>query len=333
MSGSAYCNIDELKKIFTIIKDKLNDNNLIYIYDSLDELDSIDIKNKLMLMLVSRAVLVSGYIIDDNTNLEKCLMDEKAISEGNCDLSLIYLLFKMRLDILLLVAKKFKNSFNIILDISDKQFNKLNIFNKDMKFNKDKDIIITDVTNKSIINDFNGIDTSKISNIVLSDINELNISEITVNFIKTILKKITGEKIEFEMTEKIHIYTILYFLIKNYYNKNDEIKKLYNFLILEGKIQCAPRSFLKIGLKTIGGYNNKSGDIDYHICKANFKQTFKKVSAKSSREAAKMIAMKVLKDKKKSVKFSLKRMIGKKEKCYDYDVSIDKKGKIIIKNQ
>jgi len=43
--------------------------------------------------------------------------------------------------------------------------------------------------------------------------------------------------------------------------------------------------------------------------------------------------MKVLKDKKKSAKFSLKRMIGKKEKCYDYDVSIDKKGKIIIKNQ
>jgi len=82
-----------------------------------------------------------------------------------------------------------------------------------------------------------------------------------------------------------------------------------------------------------GGYNNKSGNIDYHICKANFKQTFKKVSAKSSREAAKMVAMKVLKDKKKSAKFSLKRMIGKKEKCYDYDVSIDKKGKIIIKNQ
>jgi hypothetical protein len=43
--------------------------------------------------------------------------------------------------------------------------------------------------------------------------------------------------------------------------------------------------------------------------------------------------MKVLKDKKKYVKFTLKRMIGKKEKCYDYDVSIDKKGKIIIKNQ
>lgn len=82
-----------------------------------------------------------------------------------------------------------------------------------------------------------------------------------------------------------------------------------------------------------GGYNNKSGNIDYHICKANFKQTFKKVSAKSSREAAKMVAMKVLKDKKKSAKFSLKRMIGKKEKCYDYDVSIDKSGKIIIKNQ
>jgi hypothetical protein len=79
-----------------------------------------------------------------------------------------------------------------------------------------------------------------------------------------------------------------------------------------------------------GGYNNKSGEIDYHICKANFKQPFKKVSAKSSREAAKIIAMKVLKGNKKSAKFSLKRIIGKKEKCYDYNISIDKSGKLII---
>ena len=34
----------------------------------------------------------------------------------------------------------------------------------------------------------------------------------------------------------------------------------------------------------------------------------------------------------KSVKFSLKRMIGNKEKYYNYQASIDKSGKISIKS-
>jgi hypothetical protein len=43
--------------------------------------------------------------------------------------------------------------------------------------------------------------------------------------------------------------------------------------------------------------------------------------------------MNVLKCNKKSAKFSLKRIIGKKEKYYDYEVLIDKSRKIIIRNQ
>ena len=147
------------------------------------------------------------------------------------------------------------------------------------------------------------------------------------------------------MEKKYKLYKILYVLLNKVYDTTEDsgmpvvseekkytenLLKIFNKLIKSDEIGCAPRTIIH-GLQ--GGYNNKSGDIDYHICKANFKQTFKKVSAKSSREAAKMVAMKVLKGNKKSIKFSLKRMIGKKEKCYDYDVSIDKSGKIIIKNQ
>lgn len=135
------------------------------------------------------------------------------------------------------------------------------------------------------------------------------------------------------MDKKLKLYKILKFLFDKFYdNSETDVTELESVFkkVISGDIKCAPRTIIE-GFK--GGYNNKSGDIDYHICKANFKQTFKKVSAKSAREGAKMVAMKVLKDKKKSAKFSLKRMIGKKEKCYDYDVSIDKSGKIIIKNQ
>jgi hypothetical protein len=102
---------------------------------------------------------------------------------------------------------------------------------------------------------------------------------------------------------------------------------MFDRLIKDDEITCAPRTIIE-------GYRGgkKSNNIEYHICKANFKHTFKKVSAKSARECAKKIAKKVLIGNKKSVKFSLKRMIGNKEKCYDYIASIEK-GKIVIKNQ
>lgn len=158
--------------------------------------------------------------------------------------------------------------------------------------------------------------------------------DIVKKSINTINNFITNFTIPME--KKFKLYKILNFLLTKIYDTttNANTKKIldmFNKITDSKKMACAPRTIL-FGLKD-GGYNNKSGDIDYHICKANFKQTFKKVSAKSSREGAKMVAMKVLKDKKKSVKFTLKRMIGKKEKCYDYDVSIDKSGKITIKNQ
>jgi hypothetical protein len=80
-----------------------------------------------------------------------------------------------------------------------------------------------------------------------------------------------------------------------------------------------------------GGYNNKQGNLTYYLCSSSVKISLKRVQAKSAREAAKMVAKKVLKGKK-SVKFSLKRMIGKKEKYYNYQASIDKSGKISIKS-
>ena len=81
-------------------------------------------------------------------------------------------------------------------------------------------------------------------------------------------------------------------------------------------------------MRIMGG--NK-GVHTYHLCSSSVNISLKKVQAKSAREAAKMVAKKVLKGTK-SVKFSLKRMIGKKEKYYNYIVSIDKSGKISIKS-
>jgi len=164
--------------------------------------------------------------------------------------------------------------------------------------------------------------------------------EPTNNLLKSVIEIIryASEPSKFNMNFKIYLYTIVYILLKLFYFKEDN-KGLYRLFasITRGNKKCAPKSIQEtitaIDIANFGGYNNKNGNIDYYLCKCNFKQSFKKVSAKSSREAAKMVAMKVLKGNKKIVKFSLKRMVGKKEKCYDYEGSIDKKGKIIIKNQ
>lgn len=135
------------------------------------------------------------------------------------------------------------------------------------------------------------------------------------------------------MDKKIILYKILNFLINDDFIGNSteaQIIKVMFELITHETNGCAPRTILE-ELSIKGG--NKSGKYEYFLCKCNFKESLKKVVAKSAREAAKILAKKVLKGNKKSIKFSLKRMIGKKEKCYDYDVSIDKSGKIIIKNQ
>jgi len=162
------------------------------------------------------------------------------------------------------------------------------------------------------------------------------------NLLKGIVKviEIGANPASFSMTLKIFVYTILYILLRKYYNidhnGNKNVRRYYYAITNGSVMKCAPMS-VKTQMQSydlsIGGYNNKNGNIDYHLCKCNFKQSFKKVSAKSSREAAKMVAMKVLKGNKKSATFSLKRMVGKKEKCYDYEASLDKKGKIVIKNQ
>lgn len=120
--------------------------------------------------------------------------------------------------------------------------------------------------------------------------------------------------------EKINNLNINGLKIEDSDNKEDIIRKIEDF----------------INLKEIstGGYNNKLGNIDYNICKCNIKINLKKVSAKSAREAGKIIAKKALaKSNKKSIKFSLKRLIGKKEKIYNYEASIRKDGKIVIRNQ
>jgi hypothetical protein len=136
------------------------------------------------------------------------------------------------------------------------------------------------------------------------------------------------------MNKKIILYKILNFLINDDFidtlKNNGQIIKVMFELITHETDGCAPKTILE-ELSIKGG--NKSRKYEYFLCKCNFKDSLKKVVAKSAREGAKILAKKVLKGNKKSIKFTLKRMIGKKEKCYDYEARFDKKGKIIIKNQ
>jgi hypothetical protein len=108
----------------------------------------------------------------------------------------------------------------------------------------------------------------------------------------------------------------------------DIIYAYFMFYKLVKQGGCAPRTIVE---SYTGG--NKSGKYDYYLCKCNFKESLKKVVAKTAREAAKNLAKKVLKGNKKSIKFTLKRLIGKKEKYYNYEAHFDKNGKIVIKNQ
>jgi hypothetical protein len=110
---------------------------------------------------------------------------------------------------------------------------------------------------------------------------------------------------------------------------NLRIKYMLDIIMHPELIGCAPRTIVE-AYKTGG---NKSGKYDYYLCKCNFKESLKKVVAKTAREAAKNLAKKVLKGNKKSIKFTLKRLIGKKEKYYNYEAHFDKNGKIVIKNQ
>jgi hypothetical protein len=215
-------------------------------------------------------------------------------------------------------------------------------FNRDEEF--DNHIKAIKNINNDTDNDKIEISSDKIQKIKINEnytiedtiISPINKNELiqSIEYINNYVKEDNTAKLltNINMDEKIHIYTILHILIKTFYNGNDIVNKIYEKIITESATRCAPRSVFDT-LAQQGGYNNKSGDIEYQICKCNFKQNIKKVSAKSAREAAKIVANKVLKGDKKSITFSLKRIIGKKEKCYDYNASIDKSGKILIKSQ
>ena len=327
----ASCNIGELLEIlksYIVLYDDEGKKYLNSIVEICKEDDVVNIK--LLLMLITKCINDHGLYNGDNLiseklmnkNIQKCLEDPLISSKGNCDLSLYNLILLMRLDILLIHIKNEESSVTINID------KKIKLLLDDANYSPLTSLLEEDITATKTLS-FNKIKTT----LNIADLNNLAKSIIKI------LNKLIDKQIYKDITEKIQIYTILYVLIKKIYTNvnndtiNTSIRNIYESLIKGDNSSCAPRSFISIKPVVSGGYNNKSGDIDYHICKANFKQTFKKVSAKSSREAAKMVAMKVLKGNKKSIKFSLKRMIGKKEKCYDYDVSIDKSGKIIIKNQ
>jgi hypothetical protein len=364
------CDLNNIKVVidqYIADNEELKKNKKLIAINETFTINSDNIHLKIKLMLLSKIVEKYG-IKHINENIKSCLIPSSIIStKGNCNLTLINLILSMRLDVLLLAFKKNNiPPLNYILNGSIKNFDKLIRYKTgNINFNKN-DVFDLSSININTIQNFNDLDLSAINfNIEINSQDENNnfgylhktnvdgnanaksyekitpeerkpkikITQNLIDSIIEILEKVSNDDIDFnDMTEKIHIYSILYVLIQNFYSSNQEIIDAYHDLVIMDSNKCAPRSFIDTN-PVLGGYNNKSGDIDYHICKANFKQTFKKVSAKSSREGAKMVAMKVLKDKKKSVKFTLKRMIGKKEKCYDYDVSIDKKGKIIIKNQ
>jgi hypothetical protein len=232
---------------------------------------------------------------DFSKELKEYVLDDSITNKSFCDLILYDIICSMRLNEIIFIKYDDKIKINKSLDTP-------------ILFG-DKTIVYSSIDVENFIKEANVTKSIKIIN----------------GFI---------ENFTIPMGKKIKLYKILNLFLTKIYDtanaNNTILLNMFKKIIDPAKMACAPRTII-YGL--LGGYNNKSGDIDYHICKANFKQTFKKVSAKSAREGAKMVAMKVLKDKKKSIKFTLKRMIGKKEKCYDYDVSIDKKGKIIIKNQ
>jgi|688.fasta_scaffold02360_16 hypothetical protein len=313
MAANTYPNSHALlNKIFVKLNTKgIKNEEDFEIYD-IDLIDN-DKPNKIYMYITTILkeypnIMVSSGITEGeyknfSDELNAYIIDENKSNKNKsfCDLILFDIICKLRLDKLVVSA-----GGNII------------------KFNQN-------LLNNYVINNQFNIPTIKSGNIKSSVTIEkfFENEEVLKSF--NIINNFIGD-FTMSMEKKLKLYKILNFLFDKIYNDTgiSDIKILFNKLINSTDIGCAPRTIIE-GFK--GGYNNKSGDIDYHICKANFKQTFKKVSAKSAREGAKMVAMKVLKDKKKSVKFSLKRMIGKKEKCYDYDVSIDKSGKIIIKNQ
>ena len=306
------------------------------IYNVLEE-NNDNISIKLKLMLLTR--LIDNYGIIDKVpdilkTLNKCIITDIPFnSKANCDLDLILLIQNMKLNILYDILTNYKNDTSITEP--DVKFNDDYACDSHIKaienINKKKIIIDINADNnivKITINDTYTIDNANIGN------NDL-IQSIQYIYGFLAIKKTVNEQTlnNINMDEKIHIYTILYILIKTFYNANTDVKNLYKKIIIEPTTRCAPRSVFETLDEITGGYNNKSGDIEYQICKCNFKQNIKKVSAKSAREAAKIVANKVLKGDKKSITFSLKRIIGKKEKCYDYNASIDKSGKILIKSQ
>jgi hypothetical protein len=323
--------INNLINMYITEDDIINEDEKIRvsaIFEALGDEDNIDIKIKLMLL--TRLIDKYGIIKKDEfynylENIKVCSIEEnKYNSKGNCDLDLIMLIKIMRLDLILHVLD---NSFTIHQKI-----------NQGVNFNTDNSV--TDSAN--IIANINVLPVN--IDIGAKSITLYNKNKITVaddgklsdtsfyKSIENIYKFLIDKKLnDINMDEKIHIYTILHILIKSFYTKNIQVNFIYKKIIMNEATRCAPRSVFDT-LKQ-GGYNNKSGDIEYQICKCNFKQNIKKVSAKSAREAAKIVANKVLKGDKKSITFSLKRIIGKKEKCYDYNASIDKSGKILIKSQ
>jgi hypothetical protein len=325
--------IDEI-----LIDDKNKDekNRVSAILNALGNDEVIDIKIKLMLLtrlIDNHGIINKQEFYDKLEEIKECSIEEnKYNSKGNCDLDLIMLINIMRLDYLLYaINSNFTSTINntkttvifnkITVDAVKNKEDALTNINIKKDQSEEKIININD----NIITLYNNIP------ITIKDV-EKTPFYISISYIYDIsigIKKLN----DINMDEKIHIYTILYILIKTFYNANTDVKKLYKKIVIENSTRCAPRSFFDTEAKIEGGYNNKSGDIEYQICKCNFKQNIKKVSAKSAREAAKIVANKVLKGDKKSITFSLKRIIGKKEKCYDYNASIDKSGKILIKSQ
>lgn len=283
-----------------------------------------DIEIKIKLMLLTRCIRDKGYfkkgtneLIFSNINeIRICLEDNLKNSKGNCDLDLFDLIILMRLDILVNILSK-----SYYIDYVN-QVKVQELFSKSdekIKFNKNIIFQITDNDDYKDENKINPIIDKKGF-----------IGEIYYKQLVNIINLITKEQLKFNIDEKIQIYTLLYVIIKNLYTENEKVNEKFKKIVLDDTTKCAPRSFIDIKPNLTGG--KKSNNIEYHICKANFKHTFKKVSGTSAREGAKKIAKKVLIGNKKSIKFSLKRMIGNKEKCYDYIASIEK-GNIIIKNQ
>jgi hypothetical protein len=271
--------------------------------------------------------------LENISELKKLILTNRELNENKINIKLDDIIDDTKniintnlIKSLILILKYASNNFNIS---TDKKIDDIYIILYILIHNFYTDETIKNLFN-SIIDNKNGCAPKSILS--------LNTNYKVLKIIKEAINSIKNAKIDITKNNEIKdIGDIKNNInnIDNIYNEIDQlnsnistIKTTFNDAGANEVITKLEVFFNKIENIVRGGYNKNMNE--FKIFKANFKQNIKKVYAKNAREGAKLIAMKILKGNKKSIKFTL---IGKKEKVYNYQAYIDEQGKIKIKNQ